>query len=354
MSFLFRFFRALVLSLAVLISSFVIVYAIKTGKAPSVSQSRAVISKVIPALDDSCRFPIAYRVGSIDPRFHISPEELSGALRDASAIWESGLGRDLFVVSDGSDAMPVNLVFDNRQETTDSSKEVSSNIDARKAAYEKLRDEYEASRKSFDQKKAAYDASAALYGKHLASYESRAKEYADQLSSYETSVAKWNARGGAPPDEYAKLNDKQSSLQKSASALKNNQNDLNDEKNALTKRFNALSALSGSINTVAGTLNRTESDLNLTVNTYNQVFGTREEFTTGLYTKNASGTRIDVFQFYDTADLTLILAHEMGHALGLGHDADPSSIMYPSVGAQKPAFTDEDRKLFEATCGIAR
>ena len=350
MNFFLRAIRAISLSLVVLASSFALVFALKTGKMPTVSSSRAVLSKVIPALDDSCRFPLSYRVGTIDPNFHLSEAEFSNAIHEAEALWETGVGRDLFAEGAEESALPINLVFDDRQAETDSLKETSSDIESRKSAYESLRAEYDALRKEFDGKKSAYDGHVSSYEKKLREYERRVKAYQDRLASYERLVAQWNADGGAPPDEYEELEDERKDLKKEASDIDDERKRLNDEKSAISKEYRVLNALSGQVNTAAGSLNRMASALNLTVDTYNQVFGSREEFTTGLYTKDASGARIDVFQFYDHNDLVLILAHEMGHALGIGHATESASIMYPSVGEQKPVLTDEDRMLFETVC----
>lgn len=351
MNFFLRAIRAISLSLVVLASSFALVFALKTGRMPTVSSSRAVLSKVIPALDDSCRFPLSYRVGTIDPNFHLSEAEFSNAIHEAEALWETGVGRDLFAEGAEESALPINLVFDDRQAETDSLKETSSDIESRKSAYDSLRAEYDSLRTAFDRKKSVYDGHVSSYEQNLARYERRVKKYQDRLASYERLVAQWNAEGGAPPDEYEELEDERKDLKKEASDIEDERDELNNEKAALSKEFRELNALSGQVNTAAGSLNRMASALNLTVDTYNQISGAREEFTTGLYTKDASGARIDVFQFYDHADLVLILAHEMGHALGIGHATESASIMYPSVGEQKPVLTDEDRRLFEGLCG---
>lgn len=350
MSFFLRTIRAIFLSVIVLASTFAIVYAVKTGKSPIIASSREVLSRVIPALDDSCRFPIAYHVGSLDSNFHLSKEEFSQALFEAEALWETGLGRDLFVASEEETSLPVSLVYDNRQERTDSFKEVSSDIETKKMAFEKLQGEYDDAKKYFDREKLSYDASVERYEKNLREYEDRVKKYQSRLSLYEEQVAEWNASGGAPADEYEELEDRRASLKKEASLLEKNREEMSDQKKALEKKFRTINALVGKVNTIAGSLNRMGRALNLTVDTYNQVFGMREEFTTGLYTRDETGARIDVFQFYDHADLVLILAHEMGHALGVDHAIEISSLMYPSIGAQKSALTDEDRRLFEKAC----
>lgn len=350
MHLLFRILRALALSLAVLVASFAVVFAVRTREMPTVDSSREMLSKVIPALDRSCRFPLSYRMGAIDPRFHLSDAELAEAIREAEAIWERGLGRELFERSDEATAMPIHLVFDARQARTESLKEASSDIEVKRVEFEKLQREYEGARSDFDAEKSAYDTRVDRYEESLREYEERAQKYADRFRSYEEQVVAWNAEGGAPPDEFEELEDRRESLKKESSALEKARGDLNDEKKSLEKMLRALNVLAGKVNTIGGSLNRLATTLNVTVDSYNRVYGVREEFTTGLYTEEHGEARIEVFQFYDHDDLVLILAHEMGHALGVEHASDPASLMHPSIGGQLPVLSDEDRNLFAKIC----
>lgn len=50
----------------------------------------------------------------------------------------------------------------------------------------------------------------------------------------------------------------------------------------------------------------------------------------------------------------MVLMHELGHALGLGHDASPASIMHrhveaPSEGLPRPFMSDDDKRLLRRT-----
>lgn len=38
---------------------------------------------------------------------------------------------------------------------------------------------------------------------------------------------------------------------------------------------------------------------------------------------------IDIYYFEDEDDLRITIAHELGHALGIGHTDDPATLMYP-------------------------
>ncbi|WP_089942832.1 matrixin family metalloprotease [Candidatus Entotheonella palauensis] len=67
-----------------------------------------------------------------------------------------------------------------------------------------------------------------------------------------------------------------------------------------------------------------------------------------------SKRKAPIFQFHDMDDLLLVLAHEMGHALGLNHIEPPEAIMHALMGSQNIndlAPTPADIEALQAMCG---
>src|SRR3989344_3704354 len=65
-----------------------------------------------------CEKPITYTLGTFDKRFGISQADFLKTLVQAEEIWERPLGRELFTYVPEAGEIPVNLIYDSRQETT--------------------------------------------------------------------------------------------------------------------------------------------------------------------------------------------------------------------------------------------
>lgn len=251
-----------------------------------------VINLVFPA---PCKRAISYSIGTIDDRFRISREELLGVAKKAEAGWEDSFEGDLFMY-DPNAALKINLLYDSRQATTDREKTITNSLNTVSATRDGIKKQYEAAY-------AAYTKAQEVYTAHVASYER-------DVDSLNADIKDVNDKGGASPNQYKELQARQKDVQARRDALEQ-------------ERLN-LNALASKVNTLAKTEGEIVKTYNETVATFNEEFGDDREFGQGEYT----GTAINIYEFTNEKDLLIVLEHEFGHVLGLGHLPNPASVMY--------------------------
>lgn len=268
----------------------------------------------------TCPIPIQYRLGTLDESFGLSESEARAAIAEAESLWEDATGLNLFTY-DGAGNLPINFVFDERQQLTDIEGELSG-------ALNELRDRSTALQ-------ATYEALESSYLKEKDRYDALVIEYENDLRAYNDEVAKWNENGGAPSQVYQTLEAEQARL----AAMSD---DIEATRSALNSRIDE-------VNTAATNAREAVDAYNAQVGQYNDTFAEATEFTQGDY----QGTHINIYQFGSREELVLVLAHELGHALGIDHVENESSLMYQQMGAQQIAqgATAEDIAAFGAVCG---
>ncbi len=236
-----------------------------------------------------CSTPIEYSLGSFDPRFGENRANFLAAISAAARLWDTAAGRELFAYAQNG-TLKINLIYDSRQATTN----LGQKINAEQAVY--------------DARKRTLDA--------------LRTQYESDKQQYEAQVAYWNARGGAPPSTYAALESMRQKLNSEA-----------DTMNADTAALNAMAA-----------------QTNARVGAYNTAAGT--DFNEGEYIRDSSGSRINVYQFENQDKLVRVLAHELGHALGLAHNTDPNAIMYAYNQGTAEKLTAADVSELKALCHL--
>ncbi|MBI2065175.1 MAG: matrixin family metalloprotease [Candidatus Yanofskybacteria bacterium] len=267
-----------------------------------------------------CRSPLDYTIGVVDERFGISRDKFVGRIKEAEAVWEGGFNREFFNYKPDA-SFKINLVFDERQKETIEAKQSETNI--------------EISRSMYDRILAEYNQQAAIYQSRLDSYNNLVDEFEKRLGIYNAEVAKINARGGATPKEHGELEAERKYLESQKKLLDNLRGEL-------SKLVSQVNSLGEQVNYLAG-------QLNIDVDIFNKRFGEAREFDQGEY----NGKEINIYQFDEAWDLRLVLAHELGHALGIEHVENPKSIMYYLMDKQdtkNPVLSPEDKKAFIERC----
>ncbi len=272
-----------------------------------------------------CENPITYKIESFDTRFGISKDYFLNALRDAETIWEKPIDRELFAYkSDGN--LKINLIYDYRQQATAKLQKLGLSVNEDNASYNTLKTKYDALKAEYVLDKVSFDAK-------ISDYEARQSAYEKEIALY------GNTRHGVSNDEYDRLNAERIALNAEGVELNQLQVHLNEKVDT--------------INALVVVLNSVGTSLNLDVSKFNTVGETLGgEFEEGNYQSGPTGQQIDIYEFNNRSKLVRVLAHELGHALGLAHVDDPNAIMYRLNNGINGVLTATDLAILKKLCGL--
>lgn len=295
--------------------------------------------RVATGLDKPCSEPIIYTINRLDPGFNQSPQTLESNLSQAVSIWNAAIGKELFKYESSTTlatnnswwkagkVVKINLVYDNRQKSTQKLNNLSSTIESGKSSYETLKAKYNSLQENYNSQKKSLDAK-------IASFQ-------NIKSAYEKDVEYWNSKGGAPKAEFAALEKRRQALNAAADSI-----------NLDNKQFNITV---NNLNAISRELNATGHEINQVVSTYNDVSTSNgSEFQEGEFVSDDSGSRINIYQYSNQAKLIRVLAHEFGHALGLDHVADQKAIMYAYNLDNSIKLTADDLSALNTLCGSSK
>lgn len=270
-----------------------------------------------------CQEPLTYRLGDIDSRFDISQKELADIMEEVEQLWESAVNKDLINLSQNGQ-VALNLIYSEEQQRTDAEQQFSDRITAKEHRVTTVEREYR--RLSDRYKKAEKDV------------HQRLNEYNSKIETYNQLAKEWEGKEATSNiiDRFKTLEREISRLEASLKRKKQHLSSLRERTNAKTEQLNQLI-----------------KEHNNLIAEYNNRFSEPRKFDQGRFVKQGNKQAINIYQFGNRAQLKTVLAHEVGHALGLDHVENPKSIMHNMMAEQNMAnlqLTDEDISALRRHC----
>jgi hypothetical protein len=274
-----------------------------------------------------CQQPLTYQIGTIDSRFDVSDRDVREAMADAAALWSDATEETVAIESEDGNII-VNFIYDERQELVDGELRFRERINSEQVRMNQFQRDYDRQRDQFDERSERYVELAASTTREL-----------DSLNDW---VRERNEAGGFTESDVDQFERRKAAVEEQQQRVLNERNELD--------------RMAAQINRDTDRLNKMIDDNNRLIDEYNKEYSGENRFTKATYQNTRDGGVITVNMFLNKQELTLILAHELGHALGMDHVSNPRSVMFSQMGGQElfpvVQLTREDREAIRNVCNL--
>lgn len=249
-----------------------------------------------------CYPAIGYKIGIIDEQYNISHDDMLHVVQYAERVWEDHSSLEQLFYYDEQASLSINLIYDERQERFEESQERIELIDNRKVLITKKNQSYEKDVEQYEDSLRVFNAMNDTYSMH-------AETHSDEVEG-------WNRQGGISENIFY--------------VLKSKEKDLKREYDRLQIQLEVVNRLAMELNKESSSITEQYVDVNQDIALYNDDYGDSYSFDQGTFTAD----EINIYHFSQYNDLALVIAHELGHSLGIDHVASREAVMYPTLGAQ--------------------
>lgn len=264
-----------------------------------------------------CATTLGFKIGTFDSRFGITQDAFIKTIEDAADMWGQVTGTKLFAYNEHG-TLTINLIYDKRQEDTDTLNYLALDIENAKTNAENLRIAYQ-------KDKEVYEREGKQFTEDAENFNTRYKAYSEKVAAY-------NKEGGAPQAEYTSMMAEVEKLKQEAAALDIRQSDLNKQMESINVRVAKYNEFVAYINTLIKKSNALGA----------------QKFTEGRFSPRTN--TIDIYQYSNLAKLKRVVAHELGHALGVNHTKTVHSIMYSVNIATSTSLSTDDKEALHTLC----
>jgi hypothetical protein len=286
-----------------------------------------------PFVHSPCNIPIHFALGEVDPRFGFDALTMMLALVEATNLWQAAHEELLFIESDHPRAMQVSLAFDERQQAARTRRSLRGGLERDGQALK------------------ADEALLRAWGERIelarTEHERASRFLEERVRRHERDVSGWRSSPAGPPEKQRlALEAERDALRLALDNLERIGNELNADIRAYNRR--------------AENMRRRAEDFQERLGRYNAT-SLGDEIESGRYSFDpVDGRRIEVFRAESADELVWIFAHELGHALGIGHVPDPDAVMHallheergsPAGRTRPVSLGAADRAALRAVCG---
>lgn len=280
-----------------------------------------------------CGIPVHFALAEVDPGFGFDRETVMSALVEAANLWQDTSGAILFLESDHAMAMQVSLLYDERQQAANTRRSLRGGLERDRSAFE-------------DDEAMLLQWGEQIDGRRVA-HEHATQALAARARAHERDVSAWNAGRGERTEARRQLLETEGAL-------------LRDELADLERAGFALNADIEAYNRRASDLRQRSAEFQARVARYNEA-SSASPVESGRYSyAPGEGRRVEVYRAESYDELVLVLSHEFGHALGIGHVDEPGAVMHAMLheggllqpGRARPLeLSAADRAALQAVCG---